>query len=138
MTVSAQFPEAAVSFGQVTETGDGRTLLARNQEALAARSGLLPVSGSTDVTPAGSTVVLTLASGCLRTVSTVGIATGMTLAPQTTGAVQGQRFVIAKTANAATGIVTVDLHGFTTKKKFNCELIFVNGAWRMIGKRQYA
>jgi len=138
MTVSAQFPTAAVSHGQVSETGDKRTLLARNVEAIAARVGILPATASTTVTAAGGTKTLYVSGGSLRTISTVAIATGMTIAIGSAGAVQGQRFVLAKIATGGTGAVTVDGHAFTTHKKFNCELMFVNGSWRMTGYYEYA
>lgn len=138
MTVSAQFPTSTVSLGQVSETGDERALLARNQEAIAARFGILPASGSTRIAPAGGTTKLLLADGCLRTISTVAIATGMTLTFQTTGAVQGQRFTVAKIATGGTGAVTIDGNAFTTHKKFNAELMFVNGSWRLVAKHEYA
>lgn len=146
MTATAQFPTSTVSLGQVSEVGDSRALLARNQEAIAARFGLIPVSGSTEfaiVSSAisGSTFNLTLASGCLRTISTHGaVSAAITFVVQTTGASQGQRFVLCKTATggANSDTVTVDGKAFTANKKFNCELEFVNGAWRLIGWHQYA
>jgi len=107
-------------------------------EDLGSLVGYVPASGSTRIPPAGGTTTLALADGCLRTISTVAIATGMTLAIQTTGAVQGQRFVIAKISTAGTGAVTIDLKASTTKKKFNAELMFVNGAWRLISHYEYA
>lgn len=145
MAYSASTPTSTASFGNVSRTGDHREGFAREIEAISSyvavdygQKGTIPGSASTRIAPAGSTTTLTLASGCLRTISTVAIATGMTLAIQTTGAVQGQRFRICKIATGGTGAVTIDGNAFTTHKKFNCELMFVNGAWRMVAKHEYA
>lgn len=137
MTVSAQFPTSAVDHGQVSETGDDRALMARNLEAVAQRFGILPATASVQIVATGGTTNLTLASGCLRTISTIGIATGMTLTIQTTGAVPGQRFAIVKTSTGGTGAVTIDGISFTTKKRFGCELVFVAGAWKLMSSIQY-
>lgn len=138
MTTAAQFPTSTVSYGSVAETGDEQTLLCRNSEAISARFGIIPAAtASTRIAPAGGTTNLTLASGCLRHISTVGIATGMTLTIQTTGAVQGQIFRIVKTSTGGTGAVVIDSHSFTTKKRFGCELVFINGYWRMVSWAQY-
>lgn len=145
MAYSANTPTSTASFGNVSRTGDNREGFAREIEACStyivtdnAQKGTIPASGSTDITIATGTNTVTLASGCLRTISTVGIAAGVTVAVQTTGAVQGQRFRICKIATGGTGAVTVDGNAFTTHKKFNAELMFVNGAWRMIAKHEYA
>lgn len=132
------FPTAAVSYGNMAKTGDKLSNVATDVAAIAAIFGIIPATASTRIAPAGGTKTLYVSSGCVRTISTVAIATGMTIAVHATGATQGQRFVIAKTATGGTGAVTVDGHAFTTHKKFNCELVFVNGTWRMSGYYEYA
>lgn len=153
MAYTASTPTSTASFGNVSRTGDDREGFAREIEAIStyvvgdnAQKGTIPGSASTNfaITSAaisGSTFKFLLADGCLRTTGTHGtVSAAITFAVQTTGAVQGQRFRICKiaTGGANSSTVTVDGKAFTLRKKFNCELSFVNGAWRMVGFYEYA
>lgn len=144
MAYVATTPTSTAAFGNVSRTGDSREAIARETEACSAyvvgsnaRKGLIPTSGATDIGTASTSMTLALASGCLRTISSVGVSGGVTIAIQTTGAVQGQRFRLCKIATGGAGNVTVDGRIFLAHFKFNAELSFVNGAWRLVGLHDY-
>jgi len=143
------FPSAAVSsvsLGLIANVGEPQmkkvascvTTISQDVAKMAARTGIIPATSAIKITAAGGTKTLRTSSGSIRTINTVAIATGMTIAIGATGVVEGQRFVIAKVGTGGTGAVTVDGHAFTTHKKFNCELVYVNAAWRMVGYYEYA
>lgn len=153
MAYSASTPTSTASFGNVSRTGDNREAFAREIEACSAyivsdsaQKGTIPASGDTNyaITSAaisGSTFKFLLADGNLRTTGTHGtVSAAITFAVQTTGAVQGETFTICKiaTGGANSDTVTVDGKAFTARKKFNCTLSFVNGAWRLMGWHEYA
>lgn len=148
MAYTATTPTSTCSFGNVSRTGDKREAFAREIEAASAyvvsdyaQKGTIPASGSTNISVTSSSITLTLASGCLRTISTHGaVSAAVTLEIQTTGAVQGQRFTVCKiaTGGGASDTVTIDSKSFTANKKFNASLSFANGAWRLVGWHEYA
>jgi len=133
------YPTAFDSFPGVPDVGNHDPINAVAQATVALEKvvGLVPATASTALTLATATTVYP-SGGSVRTISSVNIAAGVTITVTAAGATPGQYLTIAKTATGATGTVTIDGHAFTTHKKFNAQLRFINTAWKMIGYYEYA